>query len=195
MSALLQNPLLGPVARSFFALCRCYYRTRYPRLQLGPEVIITGRIRLVGKTRLSIGAHSVIRQSMLVDGGGMVTIGEHTRINGDCWIGSRAQVTIGDWCLISDCGIFDNDFHNVAPRERHLSPRPDIAAPVRIGHNVWIGMRALVTKGSEIGADSVVGAGAVVRGRVPSGVVVIGNPAVVVREFEDDELTFPGRPR
>jgi acetyltransferase-like isoleucine patch superfamily enzyme len=33
----------------------------------------------------------------------------------------------------------------------------------------------------------VVGAGAVVRGRVPAGVVVLGNPAEVVKEFRSEE--------
>jgi acetyltransferase-like isoleucine patch superfamily enzyme len=152
-------------------------------------VVSTGRLKLVGRTRLTIGAHTVIRQRVRVDGGGHVFVGSHTRINGDCWIGARTLVTIGERCLISDCCIFDNDFHNVAPRERHLAPRPEVAAPVHVGRNVWIGTRALVTKGSDIGDDSVIGAGAVVRGDVPAGVVVIGNPAVVVREFTAAERT------
>ena len=193
MNTELRNPAVRTVARGWFAMRRLYYAVRYRHLQLGPGVVITGRLRLVDKTTLSVGAHSVIRQSMRVDGGGRVSIGEHTRINGDCWIGARTTVTIGDWCLISDCAIFDNDFHNVLPRERHLPPAPDVAAPVHIGDNVWIGTRALVMKGSVIGADSVVGAGAVTRGSVPAGVVVAGNPAVVVRRFDDDQRCVTDR--
>jgi acetyltransferase-like isoleucine patch superfamily enzyme len=191
MNEPMRHPLVRAAANRWFAVRRAYYRLRYPRMEVGPGVVITGRLRLVGKTRLSIGHDSVIRQSVRVDGGGDVTIGHHTRVNGDCWIGSHTQVTIGDWCLISDCCIFDSDFHNVAPRERHLPLRPESAAPVHIGRNVWIGTRALVTKGSVIGEDSVVGAGAVVRGAVPAGVVVIGNPAVVVRTFDDGDRTTP----
>ncbi|WP_319458210.1 MULTISPECIES: acyltransferase [unclassified Mycobacterium] len=187
MTAALDWPAVRTLARMWFAVCRRYYLLRYRRLEAGPGVVITGRLRLVGATRLSIGANSVIRQSVRVDGGGEVVIGESTRLNGDCWIGATTVVTIGDWCLISDCAIFDNDFHNVAPAERHLPPRPEVAAPIVIGDNVWIGTRALVTKGSVIGDDSVVGAGAVVRGEVPAGVVVIGNPATVVRRFDRNE--------
>ncbi|MDT5016768.1 MAG: hypothetical protein QOD39_2928 [Mycobacterium sp.] len=193
MTAALRNPGVRALAHGWFAVCRLYYTLRYRRLQLGRGVVITGRLRLVGNTTLSVGAHSVIRQSLRVDGDGHVTIGEHTRINGDCWIGAHTVVTIGDWCLVSDCCIFDNDFHNILPRDRHRTPGPDVAAPVHIGDNVWIGTRALVMKGSAIGADSVVGAGAVVRGSIPAGVVVAGNPAVVVRKFDDDERSAAGR--
>jgi acetyltransferase-like isoleucine patch superfamily enzyme len=188
MTGALEKPAVRALAQYWFALCRLYYRTRYRRLEIGEGVVITGRLRLVGRTRLSIGAHSVIRQSVRIDGGGRVTIGAHTRLNGDCWIGASTAVTIGDWCLISDCCIFDDDFHNVAPAQRHLPPRPEVSAPIDIGHNVWIGTRALVTKGVAIGDDSVVGAGAVVRADVPPGVIVIGNPASVVRTFADHEL-------
>jgi acetyltransferase-like isoleucine patch superfamily enzyme len=190
-SGALGYSLVRLIAGCWFDLRRRYYRIRYPRLNIGPGVIITGRIRLAGNTRLTLGAYSVIRQSVRVDGGGQVTIGQHTRLNGDCWIGSHELVAIGDWCLISDCCIFDSDYHNAVPRERHLPPGPALTAPVRIGRNVWIGTRALVTKGSIIGADSVVGAGAVVRGAVPAGVVVIGNPATVVKKFDDAERSAP----
>jgi acetyltransferase-like isoleucine patch superfamily enzyme len=194
---LFSNPLMRFAAGSWFAVRRHYYRIRYPRLRIGCGVIITGRLRLIGKTQLTLGAYSVIRQTVWVDGGGQVTVGEHTRLNGDCWIGAQELVEIADWCLISDCCIFDSDYHNVAPRERHLPPRPGIAAPIHIGRNAWIGTRALVTKGSVIGDDSVVGAGAVVRGTVPPGVVVIGNPAIVVKTFTDADRSCPApeRPR
>ena len=45
----------------------------------------------------------------------------------------------------------------------------------------------MVLKGVTIGDDSVVGAGAVVRSAVPDGVVVSGNPAVVVKTFDASE--------
>ena len=50
-----------------------------------------------------------------------------------------------------------------------------------IGDNVWLGGGAIVLAGVTIGADSVVGAGAVVTRDVPPGVVVVGNPARVLR--------------
>ncbi|MCL4836088.1 MAG: hypothetical protein KJZ86_26855 [Caldilineaceae bacterium] len=45
-------------------------------------------------------------------------------------------------------------------------------------------MNSLILKGVTIGRGSVVGAGSVVTRDVPPGVVVAGNPAVVVKELE-----------
>lgn len=51
----------------------------------------------------------------------------------------------------------------------------------RIGKNCFIGGRALILPGVEIGDGCVVGAGAVVTKSVPPGSVVAGNPAKVIR--------------
>jgi acetyltransferase-like isoleucine patch superfamily enzyme len=53
--------------------------------------------------------------------------------------------------------------------------------PIMIERNVWIGDRGVVLKGSHIGADSVVGSNAVVRGSIPPRSLCVGNPAQVVR--------------
>ena len=54
----------------------------------------------------------------------------------------------------------------------------------RIGENCFIGARSIILPGVTIGDGSIVAAGAVVTQDVPSGVVVAGNPARVVREVE-----------
>jgi acetyltransferase-like isoleucine patch superfamily enzyme len=189
----LENPLVKAGASGWFALRRGYYRLRYRNLVVGPGVLFIGRLKLARGTRLSLGANCRIRQTVIVNGGGEVSVGEHTLLNG-CWIGSAQRVEIGAWSLISDCNISDTDFHNLAPRERHLPASDRASAPVVIGRNVWVGARAIVLKGTRIGADSVVGSGSVVRGEVPEAVVVAGNPAVVVKTFAADQRSAPSGP-
>jgi maltose O-acetyltransferase len=55
-------------------------------------------------------------------------------------------------------------------------------ARVAIGSRVFVGAGAILLPGSRIGDDSIVGAGAVVRGDVPPGSLVVGNPAKVVQD-------------
>ena len=54
-------------------------------------------------------------------------------------------------------------------------------APIVIGEDVFIGVRAIVLPGVSIGAGSIVGAGSVVTRDIPEGMVAAGNPCKVLR--------------
>ncbi|MCK0152052.1 CatB-related O-acetyltransferase [Marivita sp. S6314] len=79
--------------------------------------------------------------------------------------------------------IFDGMSPDRASMPRH-SPRP-----MRVGNDCWIGRDAMLTPTAQLGDGVIVGAGAVVSGRVPDYAIVAGNPARVVRmRFSDDEI-------
>jgi acetyltransferase-like isoleucine patch superfamily enzyme len=125
-----------------------------------------------------------------------VTVGDFTLLNG-ALVMCEDKIDIGSHCLISwNVGIADSDFHPLDPAQRLIDahalapfsenrpPRPKLkTAPVKICDNVWIGMNAVILKGVTIGQNSVVAAGSVVTKSVAPNVVVAGNPAVVVKEF------------
>lgn len=167
-----------------FALRRGYYRLKYPRLRLGRDVQIRGRIRLRRGVRVTIGDRTRLGKLVRFAGPGEVRIGSDCLLNGT-WIGSWTTVTVGDRCLLSDCQLVDNDFHNLDPDQRHDPPGQATRQPIVLEENVWVGAHALVLKGVRIGRDSVVGAATVVRSDVPAGVVVIGNPQQIVKKFDD----------
>jgi acetyltransferase-like isoleucine patch superfamily enzyme len=50
-----------------------------------------------------------------------------------------------------------------------------------IGHDVWIGVNAIIRPGVRIGHGAIVGAGAVVAKDVPDYAVVVGNPGKVIK--------------
>jgi maltose O-acetyltransferase len=62
----------------------------------------------------------------------------------------------------------------------------EVAKPVVIEDNAWIGGAAILLPGVRIGRNAVVGAGAVVTRDVPADTVVVGNPARVIRQIEQE---------
>jgi acetyltransferase-like isoleucine patch superfamily enzyme len=175
--------LASAAVRLGFAVKRTWYRLRYPRLRLGRDVQIRGRIRLRRGVRVTIGDRTRINKLVRFAGPGEVTVGAECLLNAT-WIGCWSKVTIGDRCLLSDCEVIDNTFHNLDPSRRHDPPGPATRSPIVMEHNVWVGGGALVMKGVRIGRDSVVGAATVVRDDVPPRVVVIGNPQQIVKRFD-----------
>ena len=59
--------------------------------------------------------------------------------------------------------------------------------PVTIGHNVWIGGRAVINPGVTIGDNAVVASGSVVVKNVPANAVVGGNPARIIKMLESEK--------
>jgi maltose O-acetyltransferase len=88
-------------------------------------------------------------------------------------------ITIGD-----DSGLSPGAIVMVhdASMQRHMGCTR--IARVVIGNRVFVGVGAIILPGSRIGDDSIVGAGAVVRGDIPPGSMVVGNPAKVVSDVE-----------
>ena len=91
---------------------------------------------------------------------------------------------MGDRVVISDDVIFLTHDYSVttALLATGAVPKTDIALVrgISVGHNVFIGKRAIILPNTRIGDNVVVGAGSVVRGKVPSDSVLIGNPAKFV---------------
>jgi maltose O-acetyltransferase len=179
----INHPVVKDLANLYFEAKRLFHQWRYPNVSMAQGVRIKGSLVVNGTVKVTIGPGSRLGKRVLFYGSGTVTIGSNVSLNGP-WIGCERSITIGDECLISDCAIADSDYHNLEPHLRHSPPGPKVSAPIVIERNVWIGARATVMKGVNIGADSAVGLGCVVRKSVPPGVVVIGNPQQIVKQFD-----------
>ena len=83
----------------------------------------------------------------------------------------------------SEVTIYDSDFHELSAAHRR-GGRPRMAE-VELEEDVFVGDRVLILKGVRIGRGSVIGAGSVVCGPIPEGVVAAGNPARVLRELSE----------
>ncbi len=89
-------------------------------------------------------------------------------------------VSVDDNVFISVGAKFVPHDGGVLPFRRE-TPDLDLAAPIHIGANTFIGMGALVLKGVTIGPNSVIGANAVVTKSFPEGGIIAGNPARLIK--------------
>jgi acetyltransferase-like isoleucine patch superfamily enzyme len=128
------------------------------------------------------------RSIIFARAGAKVVLEDDVRMSG-VTIYSRESIRIGKHTSIGgNVKIFDHDFHPIDPQERLDHPNSGMKTkPVDIGENVFIGANVIILKGSKIGNNCVIGAGAVVSGTFEDNTVIAGNPAVIIRKLEVGE--------
>ncbi len=146
--------------------------------------------RLLRELLGGVGDDVVIRPTFRCDYGAYITIGAGTFVNFDCVMLDCAPITIGAACQIATRVQLLTPTHPIDPGPRRAGW--EAAEPIALGDNIWLGGGVIVCPGVSIGADTVVGAGAVVTRDLPAGVVAVGNPARVLREIgEGDRVDVP----
>ncbi len=148
---------------------------------------------------LSIGTDSNVEASLVLErDSAQIRIGSRTHVGGGTVLGSAQLIQIGDDVLIAfDTLITDHNSHSLNFAERKHDVREWIqgrkdwsrvpTAPVKIADKVWIGARAVILKGVNVGEGAVVGAGSVVTKDVPEWTIVAGNPARIIRPLSAEE--------
>lgn len=107
-----------------------------------------------------------------VRNGAKCFIGKNCSINSNNIIACRDYIRIGDDVQLSpNVQIYDHDHDYQA--EGGISANQYKTSPIEIGNNVWIGVNAVILRGSEIGDNCVIGAGCIVKGKIPPGTVFI----------------------
>jgi acetyltransferase-like isoleucine patch superfamily enzyme len=170
-------------------------REPLPPAEVGDGTIVsTGAIVFAGTrigARVILGDQACVRERVdvaddVVIGRGVLvendtTIGTLTRIQAEAYI--TAYSTLEDNVFIAPCVVTTNDNFMGRTEERHaLMKGPTIRRGARIGGGV------ILCPGVEVGSEAFVGAGAVVTKDVAPGVVVVGNPARVLRAVSPEEL-------
>jgi len=143
-------------------------------------------LELLGK----MGDEVMITPPFWCDYGYNITVGNFFYSNHNMVITDGAKVTFGDNVFVGPNCCFTTAEHAIDPEMRKLGI--EIAKPITIGNNVWIGAGSTILAGVEIGDNSVIGAGSVVTKAVPSNVVAVGVPCKVLRKIsEKDKTRYP----
>ncbi|UQZ37723.1 maltose acetyltransferase [Paenibacillus sp. PK3_47] len=163
---------------------RCYDYNRLRPRQLEE------RKELIRKLFAKTGEEFLIEQPFYCDQGYNIEIGEHFYVNHNCVMLDAAKISFGDYVFIApNCGFYTAG-HAIDVEQRNMGL--EVALPITVGDNVWIGGGVSVLPGVSIGNDTIIGAGSVVTKDIPSGVIAAGNPCRVIREItEADKDKYP----
>lgn len=141
---------------------RIVFRGNGSRLIIGDDVKWSGYILIVGNNR-------------------QVIIGNRSTANGVYLMCRDADISICHDCMLSrEIEIRSTDVHKIY--DINSGERLNQAGDVYISEHVWIGARAIVSKGVKIPAGSVIGATSFVNKSFDEeNVVIAGTPAKIVK--------------
>ncbi|MGB3308835.1 MAG: sugar O-acetyltransferase [Nodosilinea sp.] len=146
--------------------------------QSRPEQVVV-RETMVRSLFGAIGPNFEVAPPFFCDYGSHIQAGKNLYINAHCTILDCNWVTLGDDVLIAPNVQIYTAYHSTDPAVRLTGV--ELAAPIVIGSNVWIGGGVIVCPGVTIGDNTTIGAGSVVTKSIPQGVVAVGNPCRVIR--------------
>lgn len=101
----------------------------------------------------------------------------------DAYFDASGEITIGDATFFGWGVKVLTGTHSVYARGIARQQMSSFK-PVVIGPGVWVASYAIILPGAVIGGDSVIGAGSVVDGVFPSGQLISGNPAKIVKSID-----------
>ncbi len=141
---------------------------------------------LIGK----MGDNVVFTPPFWCDYGYNISVGDFFYANHNLVNQDGAKVTFGDHVFIAPNCCFTTAEHPTDSEQRKAGL--EIAKPITVGNNVWIGAGSTILAGVTIGDNTVIGAGSVVTKSIPANVVAVGVPCRVQREItEADRYRYP----
>ncbi|UKA52123.1 putative colanic acid biosynthesis acetyltransferase [Arthrobacter sp. FW305-123] len=145
------------------------------------------RVQILRAFGASVGRGVKIRHGVKIHWPWKLSLGNDVWIGVDAWILNLEPVTVGSDCCLSQ-GVFI-----CTGSHAYDSPTFEFDnAPIVVGDGSWIGARATVLRGVNIGTSCLVGAGALVVRDVPGGTRLLASMATArpARPGKDD-----GEPR
>lgn len=147
----------------------------------GPDDLVE-RARILGELLGEVGEGCTIEPPFRCDYGANIRLGASVYLNFGCIVLDCAPVTIGSRVKFGPSVQLIAATHPIDPVVRAAGP--ELAGPITIGDDAWLGAGVIVLPGVTIGAASVIGAGSVVTRDIPPGVIAYGNPCRVGRRID-----------
>ncbi|MBP3821459.1 sugar O-acetyltransferase [bacterium] len=148
-----------------------------------PLTAISEKREILRKLLAKYGNNSHIEPNFFCDYGYNIEFEGFVYINHNSVFLDCAKIKIGNNTFIGpNCGFYTAE-HPIKVQDRIKGL--EIARPITIGEEVWIGGGVNILAGVTIGDRTVIGAGSVVTHDIPSDCVAVGNPCRVIKKIEN----------
>ncbi|MEX1165034.1 MAG: acyltransferase [Nitriliruptor sp.] len=112
---------------------------------------------------------------------GQLTLGAKVVMGRDNVVNTYLDVELGEACILADW-IYICDFDHIYHRlDVPIKDQGIVKSPVRVGGDVWIGEKATVLRGVDVGFGSVIASHCLVNADVPPFSIAVGVPVRVVK--------------
>jgi len=161
---------------------------RHPKkIHIGDNVVVDDNCCLDAKGTdnegISLGNGVFLgRNTILSCKNGDIVIEDEANLGFNIEVFSASRVRIGKKVLVAAYTYLVGGDHLYDRVDIPVLDQGRTARGIDVGDNVWLGAHVVVTDGSRVGRDAIVGAGAVVVGEVPEFAIATGIPAKVVRD-------------
>lgn len=149
-------------------------------VRMGEGVVLFPGVSLLRYPgNIAIGASAVVKSGAHLcpcNATAQVQVGARTSIGFHTFLYASAGISVGADCMIAPFVYIVDSDHGVR-RDVLMNRQTNVARPIVIGDDVWIGAQAVVLAGVTIGTGAVVAAGAVVTQDVEPYAIVGGVPA------------------
>ncbi len=139
------------------------------------------RLNILNDLFGSIGENVEIIPPFQCDYGYNIHIQSNVYMNCGCVVLDCNTVHIGKNVFIGPSVQVYSAYHPTDPNVRLTGK--ELAAPIIIEDNIWIGGGAIICPGVTIGKNSTIGAGSIVVKDIPGNVIAAGNPCRVIKEL------------
>lgn len=152
-------------------------------MQIGYNTIIKQGVKFSNSNNIVIGSECIIGNNTILFSEineGTLLIGNNVQVNSNVHLDYSGGLRIGCNTLISEGVMVFTHSHGYNPRSK------PIPKPTSIGEGVWIGAKAILMDGLNVGDGAIIASGSVVTKDVSAHSIVGGNPAKLIKKIKKD---------